>query len=308
MKSQKIEENTVKRSKQTPQVKEQHALDGVETSDQPIAEHGINVPSNAYESSSRITQAGIAGLAIILEQLVTYFSDRADAHDLDVLSFSLHHLFCRVDFLYQTALGGLAEGTVPTIAGQSPVDTFLHQQLTWTSFQTIKRTFHRIEPLCHLLSDATECVLNALDLTDKTRASPENSAATDSDNEENWLHVLKQERWEQAITALTESLRSWQQYHGKIALFVAQFPHLASAIPALAQLDRAFNILLDSVGAIFGDILPGFQAISAGEDEAVATLLFDLMQQADQLLLQLAITREHLEVLIEHFAVDKNMK
>jgi hypothetical protein len=62
------------------------------------------------------------------------------------------------------------------------------------------------------------------------------------------------------------------------------------------------------VGAIFGDILPGFQAISAGEDETVATLLFDLMQQVDQLLLQLAITREPLQVLIEHFAIDKSMK
>ncbi len=308
MKSQKIEASTVKRSKQTLQIKEQHALDGLETSDQPVEEAGTSEPSHAQEGHDSISQAGTAGLAIILGQLVTYFSDRAGVDDMDVLSFSLYHLFCRVDFLYRTALAGLAEGTVPTIAGQSPVDTLLHQQLTWTSLQTIKRTLHRIEPLCHLLNDVTECVLNALDLTDKTHASPGNSTDTDSDNEENWLHVLKQERWQQALTALTESLRSWQQYDDKIAPFVAQFPHLVSAIPALAQLDRAFNILLDSVGAIFGDILPGFQTISAGEDEAVATLLFDLMQQVDQLLLQLAITREPLQVLIEHFAIDKSMK
>src|SRR5947209_2180387 len=53
--------------------------------------------------------AGMAGLAIVLGQLVAYFSGRADVDDLDVLSFSLHHLFCRVHFLYQEALPNLSD-------------------------------------------------------------------------------------------------------------------------------------------------------------------------------------------------------
>src|ERR1700694_1941040 len=58
------------------------------------------------------------GLAIILGQLVAYFTNRAHIDDLDVLSFSLHHLFCRVDFLYNITLPAFATWTKSLQAGQ----------------------------------------------------------------------------------------------------------------------------------------------------------------------------------------------
>jgi hypothetical protein len=64
--------------------------------------------------------------------------------------------------------------------------------------------------------------------------------------------------------------------------------------------------MLDSAGAIFGDILPSFQALAAGDDDAVATLLFDLMHQADQLLAQYDAVLEPLHALIEQFALKSN--
>src|ERR1700730_15958035 len=163
-----------------------------------------------------------------------------------------------------------------------------------------------MEPLCNLLSDATECILDALDMTSETIHSPQHipddatvpwhvNAARDS--EQDWVQSLNQERWEQALTAVTESLGQWQQSYNQLALFMDQFAHVAST-PPLIQLDEVFNILLDSAAGIFGAILPGFHAIAVGDDDAVATLLFDLMHQADQLLLQFDAALEPLQALI----------
>src|SRR3989442_3460696 len=70
---------------------------------------------------------GAAGLGIILGQLVAYFSDHADADDLDVLSFSLHHLFCHTDRLFQVAFPTLAGEAVGTTTEPDMVDILLHQ-------------------------------------------------------------------------------------------------------------------------------------------------------------------------------------
>lgn len=63
--------------------------------------------------------SGTAGLAIILGQVVTYFGGRVDADDMDVFSFSLHHLFARVDFLYRQALPALLHSTLAMVGGQA---------------------------------------------------------------------------------------------------------------------------------------------------------------------------------------------
>ena len=74
-------------------------------------------------------------------------------------------------------------------------------------------------------------------------------------------------------------------------------------MPTVSQLDEAFNVLLDSAAAIFGDILPSFQALSTDNDEIIATLLFDLMQQSDQLLIQFDKALEPLYALIDYFSL-----
>ncbi|HLQ30696.1 MAG TPA: hypothetical protein VK140_15795 [Ktedonobacteraceae bacterium] len=271
--------------------------------------------------SQKLEKMVVDEIAVILGQMVAYFNGRANVEDTDVLTFSLHHLFCRVDYLYRTALPELmsvtpsAPSASSTVAAQTLLEELLRHQHIWTKLRAIRHTLNRMEPLCTLLSDATECILDALDMTSETLHSshdiPDDATVpwpvkSARDSEQDWVQSLNQERWEQALTAVTESLGQWQQSYNQLALIINHFALVASTFPSLIQLDEVFNILLDSAAAIFGDILPGFQAISVGDDDAVATLLFDLMHQADQLLLQFDAALEPLQALTEYFALKTN--
>jgi hypothetical protein len=184
----------------------------------------------------------------------------------------------------------------------------IQDQHVWTQLRAIKHTLERMEPLCHLLSDATESILDALDSTNGKSMSRRHAGAESSlhNDEQGWLQTLNQDRWDMALTAITESLGQWQESYNHLTPFATQFGHVSEAsadIPNIAQFDAALTVVLDSAGAIFGDIMPGFQAIADEDDEAVATLLFDLMQQSDQLLVQFDSIVEPLQSLIEHFAL-----
>ena len=253
-------------------------------------------------------QLGVAGLSLILGQVGTYFQNRTYADDIDVLSFSLYHLFCRVDYLYRTVLPDLLSVSSAPIAEESRFEDLLRHQHIWTKLRTIKYTLNRLEPLCNLLGDATECMLDVLDMTGGTTPVQKKTMSTPSseESEQEWMHTLSHERLEQALTAVMESLAVWQESYNDLPLLVDHFSHLSPAVPELILVDEAFTIVLDSAGAIFGDILPSFQALSAGDDDAVATLLFDLMHQADQLLAQYDAVLEPLHALIEQFALKSN--
>ena len=100
-------------------------------------------------------------LTLILEQIGTYFTRQARNHDLEAISFSLRHLFSRVDFLYRQALPDLDQWVART-REEKGRETFLYQQV-WLHLQTVNRTLDRMAPLCHLLSDVIECLLDTLD-------------------------------------------------------------------------------------------------------------------------------------------------
>src|SRR5438067_2484203 len=105
--------------------------------------------------------SGAAGLSIILGQIVGYFSGRAHVDDLDVLSFSLHHLFCHIDYLYHTVLPELFVTPTGIQLDQTLVAELLQRQHLWSQLRTIKHSISRMEPLCNLLSDAISCILDA---------------------------------------------------------------------------------------------------------------------------------------------------
>lgn len=105
---------------------------------------------------------------------------------------------------------------------------------------------------------------------------------------------------------ITEQLGCWQGSYNECTPFAGQFGNIIASIPALVHLDGAFNVLLDCAGAIFGDMLPSSQAISVSDDDAVVTLLFDLMQQSDQMLVQFDTMLEPLHALLEYFAPGTN--
>ncbi len=249
--------------------------------------------------------AATGGLAIILGQLVAYFTNRAHIDDLNVLSFSLHHLFCRVDYLYNSALPTLANWMATTQGRPMQTDARQRQHI-WTQLQTINRALDRMEPLCHLLSDSTECILESFDLTSDMIPLPDDEKTQEQEetgSEKVWLQIVDPERWEQAFSSVTQHLLSWQQNHSTLPTFTSQFARLLPTIPALSELDIAFATILDNAGAIFGDILPGFRAILSSDESIVAALLYDLMQQSDQLLVKFETTLEPMNALIKYYAI-----
>jgi hypothetical protein len=249
--------------------------------------------------------AATGGLAIILGHLVAYFTNRAQIDDLDVLSFSLHHLFCRVNYLYNSALPALASWTATTQARPMQPDARQRQHI-WMQLQTINRALDRMEPLCHLLSDSTECILENFDLTSDMIPLPDDETTQEREearSEKGWLQIVDPERWEQSFSSVTQHLLSWQQNHATLLTFASQFARLLPTIPGLSELDTAFATILDNAGAIFGDILPGFRAILSSDESMVAALLYDLMQQSDQLLVKFETTLEPMNALIKYYAI-----
>lgn len=252
--------------------------------------------------------AATGGLAVILGQLVAYFHERAHIDDLDVLSFSLHHLFCRIDFLYDKALPAL--GSYSTHPHQ--LDVRQRQQI-WSQMRAINRTLDRMEPLCHLLSDAAECILERFDASSEMVAIPAHEAdleptvpqqnATPPADEPSYFQMIDGERWEQAFSSIAQCLLRWQERYSVLTSFATTFAPLLSTVPMLEELDAAFAIILDSAGAIFGDILPGLRAILDEDEAMIAALLYDLMQQSDQLLVKFDSTLEPMTKLIQCYAV-----
>ncbi len=305
MKSRKSEEVAISGRKTATSLSEQEtiALDAFAPAPQmpPTGQFSLHEQQGHDDARSAAT----GGLAIILGQLVTYFTNRAHIDDLDVLSFSLHHLFCRVDYLYNKALPTLASWTATTQARPTPPDARQRQHI-WTQLQTINRALDRMEPLCHLLSDSTECILESFDLTSDMIPLPDDEITQEreeANSEKGWLQIVDPERWEQAFSAVTQHLLSWQQHHTTLPAFASQFARLLPTTSTLPELDIAFATILDNAGAIYGDILPGFRAILSSDESMVAALLYDLMQQSDQLLVKFETTLEPMNALIKYYAL-----
>lgn len=256
-----------------------------------------------------------AELELMLQQIELYFLKQARHHDLEAISFTLRHLFSRVDFLYRQALPELDAWTSRE---EREREIFLSQQI-WLHLQTVNRTLDRMAPLCHLLSDVIECLLETLDneelwlrtfeeedtlhlqqvhLPEKSQQFP-----TLKQTDEQASSVARApEVWERAATTLMDRLLLWQEQHHKLTPFQQQFAQPAPAAMSLSELDTAFAILLDSAGAIFGDILPNFRLVAPQDYDEISALLFDLMQQSDQMLVQFEVTLGPLTSLLRHFA------
>lgn len=301
----------------------QALIEGRDSSGEDGEDNSVLADQQEGMDAERLTTT--RGLAVLLGQFVAYFSQRAKLDDLDVLTFCLYYLFCQVDFLFRKALPLLTETTAEAVREQGVIRDIRYRQHIWLQLTTINRTLDRMEPLCHLLSDAGERVLDTFDISNgagemqagtahlineqKQKSTPaEGSGQTGQmspvgrSEERSWRAGVDQERWERSYAAITTGLLSWQEQHHRLAPFTLQFAHLLPLAPSIARLDGAFATLLDSAGAIFGDILPAFRTLSATEESAITALLFDLMQQSDQLLVQFEATLEPLTCLIRQFA------
>lgn len=249
-----------------------------------------------------------AELAVILKQLKTYFNKQANSYDLEALSFSLLHLFNRVDFLYRQALPSLDRWTVRK-QGKRDRELLQRQQI-WLQLQAINRTLDRMTPLCHLLSDVIECLLDTLENEEvwlrafdeeKTLQLEQVKSAGKHRDKQKGPESIESGHWERAVTALMDRLLIWQEQHHKLTPFKQQFAQPIPLECGLNELDTAFAVLLDSAGAIYGDILPNFRLFRPEDREEISALLFDLMQQSDQMLVQFEFILEPMARLIRHF-------
>jgi hypothetical protein len=103
-----------------------------------------------------------AGLAIVLERLRAYLGVRAEAKDIEILSFSLHHLFYSFNILFQRTLSQLTVSSSQVAESELPRQELGSRYRSWTSLQEIMRLLERIEALCQLLNGAATSMLTSL--------------------------------------------------------------------------------------------------------------------------------------------------
>jgi len=233
-------------------------------------------------------------LTMLLEGFFLYFQERAEKNDMEALIFCLHHLYCCIDDLYQSVLPALTTST----AEQQSGSMLSRRYRTWTHLREMQHSLEQIESLYHLLLGTATHILARLDSTSGEKREAKEDLSS----------LIETEQWQQAYDALTANLHAWQEHNEKRLSFSNIFSTMAGAASgssgsSLIQMDSALTLLLDSASAIFGDIVPDFQAVSQGDDEVAATLLFDLMQQVDLQLLQNGTLLELLQELIKRYTI-----
>ena len=245
----------------------------------------VEQEEQSTSTAASMPESAEDGLQILLQRLPDYFRDRAGRDDIETLVFCLHRLYNCVDTLYQHTLPTLTQLTT----AQHVASTFVHRHGMWEQLQTILLLLERIESHCHLLLSTTTSILGTLDTTEEAMLNEEAST------------YVGTEPWQRAYEVLSEALHLWQEQQKVQLTFATTFAQTPNT--SLAQLDTSLALLFDSANAIFGDIIPDIQLVAQGDDEVVATLLFDLMQQNDLILIQIGKLVEPLQHVMKQYAV-----
>lgn len=249
-----------------------------------VLQQAENTAAIAFESAE-------TGLLLLLERFPEYFKERATQDDIETLVFCLHRLYNCSNTLYRHILPDLAHAV--SLQGTPPHSTFACRHAIWEQLQFLQQLIERVESHCHLLLNSATCVLAILVLTEEVAVSVEIPTHVGTD------------QWQHAYERLSTSLTEWQERSKNCASFAIMFANIAAplSMASLTQVDIALALLFDSANAIFGDIIPDIQLVAQGDDEVVATLLFDLMQQNDLLLMQIGKLVEPIQQLIKYYEV-----
>ena len=226
-------------------------------------------------------------LLVLLQRLPDYFRGRAQRGDIDTLVFCLQHLYNCISTLYQHTLPALTRLT--SQKNTSSVSLARYHAI-WEQLQAVLLLLERVESHCHLLLSSTISILATLDSTEDAAFSTEVPTT-----------YVGTEQWQQAYETLSLALHNWQEQRSTHLAFASAFVFIPVA--TLAHVDTALALFFDSANAIFGDIIPDIQLVAQGDDEVVATLLFDLMQQNDLLLIQMSKLVEPIGQLVKHYVV-----
>ena len=250
------------------------------------------------------------GVRYMLTRFVAYFECRATQDDQETLLFCLYHLFEHVDALYYDILPMLA--TLMQSYAHATTRELRPRHALWTRLQEVQLHVERIESLCHLLNRTTPRLLCTLDTLDDNLSSEQESrqlflSSRQHQQPDEEMSSQLQQEYEQ----LSTRLKAWQERNEARFSSANTTPQPAQDTamnatfslirPMLARIDAALLVILDCAGAIYGDIVPDFQGVSTGDDEVVATLLFDLMQQADLLLMQCDTLIQPLQELLKQY-------
>lgn len=272
----------------------------------------------------------------VLRRLGTFFSGRVSVADREMLSFCLRHIFYNVNQIYTLLLPELTKCSLGKASTEQkrlrihtlpmrnmPVQSLVIQYSIWSLLQEIEATLERLEPLCQLVTSATTNMLNELDKTCSIKSKMRQAGPTENSNRtaigptvegplqssgQSQRQQADSDEWQLGLAQMREKTRAWlKSYQAQLPLSV-QFAILEPMIPALSQIDAAFTLLLKSACTIFGDILPDFQESETSEDEKATTLLLDIIQRCDQIVLQIGVLAEPLHVLTGQYTFETTMQ
>jgi hypothetical protein len=253
------------------------------------------------ESSKHATD--VSWLAMVRQRLIACTAQRVQSDEIDVLCFCLQQLFLCLDSLHQLDMPDLTE---QADSRYYALHLMTHYTI-WTRLLKMKRVLERLEFLCQLLLGTVSTVLEALDRTCETTgyqpSSPMPDGASKQGTRQLPLLAAAEEQWKFAMAALSERLATWQTCASSRFSFAKHLSASNAQVPSPAQMDTALALLLASASAIFVEVLPTFQALAAGDDEAFAALLLELMQRADQAITQNDMLLEVLPFVIKQYAL-----
>ncbi len=235
-------------------------------------------------------------LDTLQQHLTNHLADHVPQQEIEMFRFCLRHIFLCINTLHQLDFSD------PTTMPHGASLTTYH--LGWQQLVSLTGTIERLESLCQLLQGALLAFLDGLDVPLPTPALTSSNGAihTDPPSEQQELYTATHAQWNAAYAALADCLEHWQLSSIRHISFCERFSQLIPLIPTLPQMDSALTHLLEYTIAIFGDILLDSQAISMGDEEATATLLLDIAQRADQILICTDTLLAALPALVQHHA------
>ncbi|WP_069805358.1 hypothetical protein [Thermogemmatispora onikobensis] len=222
---------------------------------------------------------------------------------LELLLFGLRHLFHQLATLYQRRLPALGAATRPLMDGLVPPDYLPTRHAIWLALREVNDSLLQCDLSCRLLTSASGTLLDLLDrgsasdpttLTSALPPLPSIASVPPAGCCPLWLRQL---------------LANWQEGYQHLPPFALQFGRPGSLPGAVAlagstRLDRAFALLLEEAGAIFGELLPGLTQQKECTAPELALFLIDITQHGEQMLLTLDGLWEPLSAICEAFGVE----
>lgn len=259
---------------------------------------------NAARSILRLTERyqfpDIEGLTALLEPLQACCG-WCSLEEWESFNFCLRQFLNNIDMLYRVRLPELAAYSPQQGEQASRSEKLRASCYIWNCLRAMVRLLEQTEPFCQLISGCAYRILEVFDVDSEVEAEQNDRNASGR------RLVGSQEEWEYGYAVMLELLKAWRRYQGRCRIFIVQFADLIDDIPGLLQVDSAFNLLLEHSSSIFGNILPRFHSSSGDSDEAIATLLLDMMQKIDLLLWQIDILLEVLHPLEKVYAITAGM-